>query len=139
MLKRSILVAIRYPIFGVGLGNFHHKSFQELGTHNAYTQVASETGIAAMVCYIIFLVHPIRKLRMIERELFERKENSRFYYLAIGLQASLIGYMVASFFAAVAYQWYVYYLVAYAIALRRIYYLEQVKKEPRITQMENPI
>ena len=139
VLKRSILVAIRYPIFGVGLGNFHHKSFQELGTHNAYTQVASETGIAAMVCYIIFLVHPIRKLRMIERELFERKENSRFYYLAIGLQASLIGYMVASFFAAVAYQWYVYYLVAYAIALRRIYYLEQAKKEPRITQMENPI
>jgi hypothetical protein len=33
--------------------------------------------------------------------------------------------MVASFFAAVAYQWYIYYLVGYAIALRRIYYLEQ--------------
>ncbi len=139
VLKRSILVAIRYPIFGVGLGNFHHKSFQELGTHNAYTQVAAETGIAALVCYIIFLVHPIRKLRMIERELFERHENSRFYYLAIGLQASLIGYMVSSFFAAVAYHWYVYYLVAYAIALRRIYYLQEVKKEPRITRMENPI
>jgi hypothetical protein len=29
--------------------------------------------------------------------------------------------MVASFFAAVAYQWYIYYLVGYAIALRRIY------------------
>jgi hypothetical protein len=65
---------------------------------------------------------------MIERELFERKENSRFYYLAIGLQASLVGYMVASFFAAVAYQWYIYYLVAYAIALRRIYYLQEAKK-----------
>ncbi len=128
VLKRSILVAIRYPIFGVGLGNFHHKSFQELGTHNAYTQVAAETGIAAMVCYIIFLAHPLRKLRMIERELFEKNENSRFYYLSIGLQASLVGFMVASFFAAVAYQWYVYYLVAYAIALRRIYYLEELKK-----------
>jgi len=129
VLKRSILVAIRYPIFGVGVGNFHHKSFQELGTHNAYTQVAAETGIAAMVCYIIFLVHPLRKLRMIEREMFERNENSRFYYLAIGLQASLVGYMVSSFFAAVAYQWYVYYLVGYAIALRRIYYLEQESKK----------
>ena len=128
VLKRSIRVALRYPIFGVGLANFHHKSEQELGTHNAYTQVAAETGIAAMVCYIIFLVHPIRKLRMIERELFEREEYSRFYYLAIGLQASLVGYMVASFFAAVAYQWYVYYLVAYAIALRRIYYLEEAQK-----------
>ncbi len=65
---------------------------------------------------------------MIERDLFERNENSRFYYLAIGLQASLVGYMVASFFAAVAYQWYIYYLVGYAIALRRIYYLEQEQK-----------
>lgn len=128
VLKRSILVALRYPIFGVGLGNFHHKSEQELGTHNAYTQVAAECGIAAMVFYIIFLVHPLRKLRMIEREMFERNENSRYYYLTIGIQASMIGYMVASFFAAVAYQWYAYYLVAYAIALRRIYYLREENK-----------
>jgi putative inorganic carbon (hco3(-)) transporter len=128
VLKRSILVALRYPLFGVGIGNFHHKSFQELGTHNAYTQVAAETGIAAMVCYIILLVHPLRKLRLMEREMFERNESSRYYYLAIGLQASLVGYMVASFFAAVAFQWYVYYLVGYAIALRRIYYLEQSEK-----------
>jgi O-antigen ligase len=128
VLKRSIWVALRYPLFGVGVGNFHHKSDHELGTHNAYTQVAAEMGIPAMIVYIIFLVHPLRKLRMIERELFERNESSRFYYLSIGLQASLVGYMVASFFAAVAYQWYIYYLVAYAIALRRIYYLEEMKK-----------
>ena len=131
VLKRSIWVALRYPLFGVGLGNFHHKSEQELGTHNAYTQVAAEMGIPAMICYIFFLVHPLRKLRMIERELFERNESSRFYYLSIGLQASLVSYMVASFFAAVAYQWYIYYLVAYAIALRRVYYLEQSQKSPQ--------
>ena len=29
--------------------------------------------------------------------------------------------MVASFFASVAYLWYIYYLVAYAVCLRRIY------------------
>jgi O-antigen ligase len=128
VLKRSILVALRYPIFGVCIGNFHHKSFQELGTHNAYTQVAAETGIAAMVCYIILLVHPLRKLRLMEREMYERNESSHFYYLAIGLQASLVGYMVSSFFAAVAYQWYIYYIVGYAITLRRVYYLAQVQK-----------
>ena len=43
---------------------------------------------------------------MIERDLYERNEILRFYYLAIGLQASLVAYMAASFFAAVAYQWY---------------------------------
>jgi O-antigen ligase/polysaccharide polymerase Wzy-like membrane protein len=128
VLKRSILVALRYPLFGVGIGNFHHKSFQELGTHNAYTQVAAETGIPAMIAYLIFLIHPLRKLRLMERDMYERNDTSRFYYLAIGLQASLVGFMVASFFAAVAYQWYIYYLVGYAIALRRIYYLEQEQK-----------
>ncbi len=29
--------------------------------------------------------------------------------------------MVASFFASVAYLWYIYYLVAYSVCLRRIY------------------
>ena len=135
VLKRSIWVSLRYPLFGVGLGNFHHKSDHELGTHNAYTQMSSEMGIGALVAYIIFLVHPLRRLRVIERELFERNENSRFYYLAIGLQASLVAYMVASFFAAVAYLWYVYYLVAYAIALRRIYYLQE-KQRAAVTERD---
>jgi O-antigen ligase len=127
VLKRSIWVALRYPIFGVGIGNFHHKSPRNLETHNAYTQVASEMGIAAMVVYIMFLVHPIRRLRLIENQSLDNPERRRFYYLSIGLQASLIGFMVSSFFGAVAYQWYVYYLVGYAICLHRIYIM---KTEP---------
>lgn len=124
VLQRSIIVALRYPLFGVGLGNFHHRSVHELVTHNAYTQVASEMGIAAMICYMMFLLHPLNRLRRIEQETYGRKKEANFYYLAVGLQASLVGYMVASFFGAVAYQWYAYYLVGYAIALRRIYSLE---------------
>ena len=48
-----------------------------------------------------------------------KPEQTRFYYLSIGLQASLVGFMVSSFFGAVAYQWYVYYLVGYAVCLHR--------------------
>jgi putative inorganic carbon (HCO3(-)) transporter len=121
VLQRSVLVALRYPLFGVGLGNFHHKSYQELGTHNAYTQVGSEMGIAAMVIYMMLLIAPLRRLRQIERESHSQPKDRRFYYLAIGLQASLIGFMVSSFFGAVAYQWYLYYLVGYAICLHRVF------------------
>jgi putative inorganic carbon (hco3(-)) transporter len=121
ILKRSIWVTLRYPLFGVGLGNFHYKSFQELGTHNAYTQVGSEMGIPAMVIYIMFLIYPYKRLKEIEKATDGKKDERYYYYLSIGLRAGLIGYMVASFFAAVAYQWYIYYLVGYAIALRRIY------------------
>jgi hypothetical protein len=39
----------------------------------------------------------------------------------VGLEASLIAYMVASFFLSVAYTWYVFYLVGFAVSLRRIY------------------
>jgi O-antigen ligase len=119
------VVALRYPLFGVGLGNFHYRSIHELESHNGYTQVATEMGIGAMVVYIMFMVHPLRKLRRIERELFESTSQRHLYYLAIGLQTSLVAYMVASFFGSVAYQWYVYYLVGYAIALRRIYYQQK--------------
>lgn len=131
ILKRSIFVALRYPISGVGIGNFHHRSIRELDTHNSYTQVAAEMGIGAMVVYIMFMVHPLRKLRRIEQELFDSRSKRRFYYLAIGLQASLVAYMVASFFGSVAYQWYVYYLIGYAIALRRIYYQREPQESLR--------
>jgi O-antigen ligase len=124
VFKRSVWVALRYPITGVGIGNFYHKSPRNLVTHNAYTQVGAEMGIAAMVIYIMFQVHPIRRLRLIENQSYEKADQRRFYYLSIGLQASLVGFMVSSFFGAVAYQWYVYYLVGYAICLHRIYIMK---------------
>jgi O-antigen ligase len=102
-------------------------SYRGLVTHNSYTQVAAEMGAAALACYITFVVTPLRKLGQIARETFGAKPNSQFYYLAVGLQASLIGYMVSSFFGSVAYLWYVYYLVGYAVCLRRLYESETGK------------
>jgi O-antigen ligase len=125
ILKRSIWVTLRYPVFGVGIGNFHYKSVQELVTHNAYTQVSSEMGIPALVIYVMLMVYPLRRLREIESQTENRADKRKFYYLSIGIQTSIIAYMVSSFFASVAYQWYIYYLVGYAVALRRLYYLDQ--------------
>ncbi len=119
-LKRSILVAARNPLFGVGMDNYILYSNFNKATHNAYTQVAAEMGFAALLIYFAFLITPFRRLRKIEQGIWTRKGNPRLYYLAVGLQASLVGYMVVSFFASVAYQWYVFYLVAYAICLQRL-------------------
>ncbi len=124
ILMRSIYTAIRNPAFGIGIGNFHIVSVSELVSHNAYTQVAAEMGLAAFVIYLMFMLYPLRRLRQIERETFGDKQRARFYYLSVGLQASLVAYMVCSFFASVAYLWYVYYLVGYAVCLRRMYEAE---------------
>jgi O-antigen ligase len=124
-LFRSLYIALRHPLLGIGMGNYQTEmSYTNHVTHNAYTQVAAEMGVAALVCYTMFIVAPLRKLGQISRETFETRHNSNYYYLAVGLQASLLGYMVCSFFLSVAYVWNVYYLVAFAVCLRRLYEAE---------------
>ena len=128
-LFRSLYVALRHPLLGIGMGNYGPQmSYHGLVTHNSYTQVASEIGVAALVSYVAFIVSPLKKLGQIGRETLGVKLDSKFYYLSIGLQASLLAYLVCSFFASVAYLWYVYYLVAYAVCLRRIYESETGRK-----------
>ena len=135
-LKRSLFLAVRHPVLGVGMDNYILFSNANKASHNAYTQVASEMGMTALACYTMFIVRPLRKLGQIGRETSDERSNSHYYYLAVGLQASLLGYMVSSFFASVAYLWYVYYLVAYAVCLRRLYEAETgrevvIEKKPK--------
>jgi O-antigen ligase len=121
-LFRSIYVALRHPLLGIGMGNYQPEmSNRGLVTHNSYTQVAAELGLTALVCYVMFMVSPLRKLGQIARETFTTRRDSSFYFLTVGLQASLIAYMVSSFFLSVAFNWYVFLLVGYAVCLRRLY------------------
>ena len=127
-LFRSTYVALRHPLLGIGMGNYQaNMSYKGLVTHNSYTQVASEMGMLALVLYTTYIVTPLRKLGVIARETFATRENSSFYYLALGLQASLLVFMVSSFFLSVAYGWNVYYVVGYAVCFRRIYESETGK------------
>ena len=120
LLDRSLLVTARNP-WGIGIGNFPIVGIHDHQTHNAYTQVSSELGILGLIAYLVFIISPLRKLSAIERTLFSQDRLDWFYYLSIGLQASIVGYMVSSFFASVAYNWFIYYGIAYAVAFRRIY------------------
>lgn len=137
LLKLSLLVSARNP-WGIGIGNFPIVGINNLVSHNAYTQISSELGILGLIAYLIFVFSPFRKLNAIERIQFEKNETDWFYYLSIGLQASFVAYMVGSFFASIAYNWFVYYLIAYAVAFRRIYKLEKgLQKVPVKPLMEN--
>jgi O-antigen ligase len=123
-------VALRHPLNGIGIGNFHYQGQHDQVSHNAYTQVAAEMGMAALTVYLLLMVMPLRRLREVERESLGEKDHAAFYYLAVGLQGSLVAYMVTSFFASVAHLWYVYYLVAYSVCLRRLYALRLAAAEP---------
>jgi O-antigen ligase len=136
MVIHSIVVALRHPLLGVGMGAFRLGSAKNLGTHNAYTQVASELGLPALAMYVWFMVYPLRRLYHVERETYAQRRSTRFYNLSVGLQASLVGYMVASTFYTVAFYWNIYYLVAFAICLRRMYESERGLKAREGTGVE---
>jgi len=120
LLYTSLLVTLRNPL-GIGLGNFPIVGDHNQQSHNAYTQVSSELGWLAFIAYLILLVSPYRKLGAVVRQLKVQGEFSWTYYLSIGVQASLAGYMTASFFGSVAYNWYLYFPVAFAVCLRRMH------------------
>lgn len=136
LLIRSLIVTARNP-WGIGIGNFPIVGVRNLGSHNAFTQVSAELGILGLIAYLVFMLSPFRKLRAIERTMFDAETQGWYYYLAIGLQASIVGYLVSSFFAHVAYNWFIYYLIAYAVAFRRIYAIETGMVQPEIEPTPN--
>jgi O-antigen ligase len=80
LLMDSVTISLEHPIFGVGMGQFPEQNWQRkklagkpnagyaaLVTHNTYTQFSSESGIPAMILYIVLLVQCYRSLGKIKR------------------------------------------------------------------------
>jgi O-antigen ligase len=142
LLWKSILVTLRHPLMGVGMSNFHIVSIHEQVSHNAYTQISAELGILALIVYVLFMWSSLKRMFKIEQETYDSRARTRVYYLAVGLQASLIGFMVSSFFASVAYLWYIYFLVGYAVCLHRLYEAngaEKVFGRARVSKLRNVV
>ena len=139
LLTRSIIVTLRNP-WGIGIGNFPIVGVRNLGTHNSYTQVSAELGLAGLAAFLVLIISPLRKLFAMQRRLYEEKDLNWFYYVSIGFQASIAGFMVSAFFSAVAYNWFIYYLIAYAIGFRRIYQIGLTEdKKKKIKQPERTV
>lgn len=130
LLERAASVAAHHPIIGIGMGNFHIYSIHEQVAHNSYLEIAAELGLMGLAAYLVLIFAPIRSLRRIERETKGRKtprvaptvsrREREIYTLSVALQAALIAFVVCSFFGSIQYHWFLYYPVAYAVALRRI-------------------
>lgn len=121
LLFQSIQVAVTHPLFGVGMNNFYLVTVRGKPSHNAYTQVGADLGLPALAVYLAFIIVALKSLNRIENETSAVPSHNRIYYLSVGLQAAIAGYMASSFFLSVAFYWVIYYLVGYAVCWRRIY------------------
>lgn len=130
LLIRSTYVMIRNPLLGVGLHNFPIYSLQGKLSHNSYTQVGAELGLPALGVYIMLIWSSIKTLARIERETYKNRRRSKYYGLAIGLEASMVAFIITSFFISVAFNWNLYYLVGFAVCLRRLYETDELPLAP---------
>jgi O-antigen ligase len=130
LLRRSIILTMEHPLFGVGPGQFRVAeaavSKDEgaralwLETHNMYTEISSETGIPGVMIYLamIFLsLGPVwkdfRSARR-ARSLLERHEFAR------ALLICACGLLINSAFTSVAYDYYWPIICSLGIAYQRI-------------------
>jgi O-antigen ligase len=120
LLDRAIEVAANHLVIGIGIGNFSYYSIHNKLAHNAYVEISAELGVAGLIAYLILILAPIRSLRRIERaNAASRNPDKReMYFLSVGVQSAIASYLVCSFFGSVQYQWFIYYIAAYAVSLR---------------------
>jgi O-antigen ligase len=123
LLRRAVEMAVKRPLVGVGMGNFHIYSVHDQVAHNAYFEISAELGLVGLLAYMILIFAPQVFLRSIEREtsLARHSDALQIHHLSVALQAGFIAYVICSFFMSNQYKWHLYILVAYAVALRNIW------------------
>jgi len=113
VLRRSILYTVRHPLFGVGPDQFavavgqeaqetgHHEAW--LGTHNAFTQVSSECGIPALICYVAVIGLCLRTNLHLYRRSRDVSTLRDVAAISLCLFAGTLVYATSAFFFHFAY------------------------------------
>jgi O-antigen ligase len=125
VLVASVRYTLQHPVFGVGLGNFSVVRGTEtgvasgwLGSHNTFTQLSSEAGIPALIIFLALVGTCIRNMWRIARTEVSQREFPEVNRLARATIASLLAFSFGAFFAHIAYEYFLYYPIAIAVAVQ---------------------
>jgi hypothetical protein len=130
MLIRSLLVTLRHPLLGVGPGNFMvaendmaraegKRKGSWLGTHNSFTQVSSECGIPALLLYGAIVALSLKKTYSLYRQTKQYPQLQEIGSHALGLNYSLIAFVLTGMFVNAAYTALLPVLAGLAVSLAR--------------------
>jgi len=128
MLATANLV-VQNPIVGVGVGMNILALNEERGhysvpVHNVYLEYAVELGILGLVLFLMLLAGCMKSTMSVQRRSAGVPALRELFYLAEGIQTSLIAFAVAALFHPVAYHFYFYYMAGLAIAVSAAYETE---------------
>jgi len=106
LLEESIKCTLEHPILGVGIGQF---ATYEAGartqpghvgwrpSHNSYTEISSECGIPALLCYLAALIWAFILLGRIEKKA-RGPQRGEIVSAAYAIRIGIVAYSVAIFF-----------------------------------------
>jgi len=115
LVKLSLKITSQHPLLGVGPGMFDNfvqqsakqtgKHMVSLNTHNAYTEISSECGIPAFICYLATIVLTIKYNYRMYRAFSKdpQKFDGRLAGIAFSGLIGGIAYAVASIFHHIGY------------------------------------
>jgi O-antigen ligase len=117
LMIKSLEAIARYPILGVGAGDFVVYSGIWKDVHASYLQIAADGGIPALILYLMFFSRGFSNLRLLGRM---QNLDGETVLFAGALKSSLIGFVVGACFAPEAYQLFPYFTVCYTSVLLAI-------------------
>jgi len=113
LFKKSVRFAVTHPVFGTGPGTFMDALYFDdvansthtaaLGTHNGYTQVASECGFPVFFLYVGVIVGSIRSSYRVVKRTRGVPGAENVLIMSLCLLGSLVAYAVGSAFDHVAF------------------------------------
>ena len=118
-MKKSILIAVKHPLVGVGPGCFLLVDQGWVVAHNSYTELAAEAGFPALFLFLWAVGASLKNIAQ-ARKSTHYKEDSEFRLFTQALWAGILAYLAGACFASTEYTLYPYFMMAYTCAMVRI-------------------
>jgi len=125
LLETSLQLMAQHPFVGVGPGNFPVVTGSWKVAHNTYTEMGAEGGIPALLLFLLVLLAALRSVLSVRRTA-PYKQDKDTQILTGGLVAAFGAYLMGAAFSDTAYNLFPYFLIAYAIGLRRVVDLQLI-------------
>lgn len=139
LLRTSIRMTLRNPVFGVGPGQFATAEAAEAKraglrgrwqvTHNSYTQLSSEAGLVPLIMLIAALVSTFRLLSTVHREARSVPGGAPIAAAAFSIALSMVGFCTCAMFLSLFYRFYLPLFTGLAIALAGAWRRERERLE----------
>lgn len=119
-----------HPVIGVGYNNWvpYMRSIYPEGVgpyetvqvaHNIYIQCAAELGLVGLMFFLLMVYHAFRN-NFQTRQMAKQIDNRLFFNLSYGLDAGLIGFLIAGAFVTVLYYPFFWIQITMIVALNSV-------------------